>query len=45
MDASSDEIWKGVKNKYWHLPMYMVPTCKLPAPRAEPEEAGAPEQD
>lgn len=27
MDASADAIWEGVKNRYWHLPVYFVPTC------------------
>ena len=29
IDASSKEIWAGVANRYWHLPMYFIPTCEL----------------
>ena len=29
MDASADKIWEGVKNRYWHLPVYFIPTCVL----------------
>ena len=27
MDASADAVWEGVQNRYWHLPVYFVPTC------------------
>lgn len=36
MDASADKIWEGIKNRYWHLPVYMVPTCV----KAETDEQG-----
>lgn len=39
IDASADSIWEGVKNRYWHLPVYFVPTCTLVAP-ADGEAAG-----
>jgi protein arginine N-methyltransferase 2 len=29
MDASADSIWEGVRNRYWHLKMYFVPTCVM----------------
>ncbi len=29
IDASSDEIWNGVANRYWNFPVYFVPTCVL----------------
>lgn len=32
MDASDAAIWQGVRHRYWHLPVYMVPTCRLVAP-------------
>ncbi len=22
-------MWEGVANRYWHLPVYFVPTCIL----------------
>ncbi|GAB4818430.1 hypothetical protein N2152v2_005476 [Parachlorella kessleri] len=31
IDASADKVWEGVKNRYWHLPVYFVPTCVLEA--------------
>ncbi|KAL6781116.1 GUM1 [Auxenochlorella protothecoides x Auxenochlorella symbiontica] len=31
MDTSDGSIWKGIRNRYWHLPVYMVPTCTLKA--------------
>ncbi|KAL4444039.1 hypothetical protein ABPG75_011776 [Micractinium tetrahymenae] len=27
MDMSAKEVWEGVANRYWHLPVYFVPTC------------------
>ncbi|KAL4430017.1 hypothetical protein ABPG77_004387 [Micractinium sp. CCAP 211/92] len=29
MDASAKEVWEGVANRYWHLPVYFVPTCMM----------------
>lgn len=29
MDASAAEVWDGVANRYWHLPVYFIPTCVL----------------
>lgn len=29
IDASANEIWEGVANRYWHLPVYFLPTCVL----------------
>jgi type IV protein arginine methyltransferase len=29
IDASSDEIWDGVANRYWNFSVYFVPTCVL----------------
>ena len=29
IDASSEEIWNGVANRYWNFPVYFVPTCIL----------------
>lgn len=39
IDASADEIWEGVQNRYWHLPMYFIPTCVLEA-AAQPSTNG-----
>ncbi len=25
--AAAKEVWEGVANRYWHLPVYFVPTC------------------
>lgn len=33
LDAS---VWEGVRNKYWHLPFYFLPTCVF-----SPGEQGA----
>ena len=27
IDAAAKEVWEGVANRYWHLPVYFVPTC------------------
>ena len=24
---AAKEVWEGVANRYWHLPVYFVPTC------------------
>ncbi len=29
IDASSEEIWEGVANRYWKFPLYFLPTCVL----------------
>lgn len=29
IDASADSIWEGIANRYWHLPYYFLPICKL----------------
>lgn len=29
IDASADKIWRGVANRYWHLPVYFLPTCVM----------------
>ncbi|KAG7667230.1 hypothetical protein Ndes2526B_g04267 [Nannochloris sp. 'desiccata'] len=29
IDASSEEIWEGVANRYWNFTVYFVPTCVL----------------
>ncbi|PSC75892.1 Arginine N-methyltransferase 2 [Micractinium conductrix] len=29
MDALAKEVWEGVQNRYWHLPVYFVPTCVM----------------
>ena len=29
IDVSSDATWEGVTNRYWHLPVYFIPTCVL----------------
>lgn len=42
IDASSTETWEGVANRYWHLPVYFVPTCVL-LPIEDKEEENAEE--
>jgi protein arginine N-methyltransferase 2 len=43
-----DEVWQGVRNKYWHFPVYFLPVCTKVAVAAaaaeEDEEAGTNEQ-
>jgi len=39
IDASASSVWAGVKNRYWHFPVYFHPTCTMPPPAAP---AGAP---
>ena len=29
MAELGEEVWAGVKNKYWQLPVYFVPTCVM----------------
>jgi len=43
IDASADEVWEGVMNRYWHLPVYFLPTCALmqESQDREPEAAAA----
>ena len=38
IDASSEETWKGVANRYWHLPVYFMPTCVLLPEKGEVDE-------
>ena len=33
------EIWEGVANRYWRLPVYFVPTCVMKGEEADEEEA------
>eukprot|EP00877_Chromochloris_zofingiensis_P014375 jgi/Chrzof1/9191/Cz03g39090.t1 len=28
VDELGDEVWRGVKNKYWHFPVYFLPVCR-----------------
>eukprot|EP00983_Pelagomonas_calceolata_P081326 1155527-Pelagomonas_calceolata.AAC.2 len=32
-EAIDEEVWKGVKNKYWKLPFYFLPTCVFNTPQ------------
>ena len=27
--VAAKEVWEGVQNRYWHLPVYFVPTCVM----------------
>ena len=29
-----DEVWQGVRNKYWHFPVYFLPVCRKSAAAA-----------
>lgn len=28
VDELGDEVWQGVRNKYWHFEQYFLPICK-----------------
>eukprot|EP00887_Chlorella_sp_A99_P001235 scaffold14.g1235.t1 len=38
MDASAPEHWEGVKSRYWHLPVYFLPTCVMGSGGAQAEQ-------
>lgn len=38
IDVSSDACWEGIANRYWHLPMYFLPTCVMPTIQASGDE-------
>ena len=42
MQASADAIWEGVAHRYWHLPVYFVPTCRMRAGEGGGGGQGAP---
>ena len=37
VDSINDSTWQGVRNKYWHFDIYMLPTCKKVLAAAEGE--------
>lgn len=37
-----DEVWQGVRNKYWHFPLYFLPSVTH-APDNNQDEAAAAE--
>lgn len=39
VDELGDEVWQGVKNKYWRFPVYMLPVCTWQQqPQQEPQQ-------
>lgn len=36
-----DDVWQGVRNKYWHFPLYFLPVVKHAGNQQPQEEAAA----
>ncbi|KAI8469903.1 MAG: S-adenosyl-L-methionine-dependent methyltransferase [Monoraphidium minutum] len=43
VDELGDDVWRGIKNKYWKWLFYFLPTCVLQIEEAPGEEAPAEE--